>query len=250
MFDRFLVPYYFFWPIAFITFILIFFIPTTPKIKITNNELNITALVPLNNQTDRNANLLFNIYNKDNISQECKNIIINTKDQHEIKLVKKLNLTIKIIIMILFGLTVSNMILVYIMVKAGGCYDEDFGGYCQTWEHTFSCSFDDEITKQPFYMYSIWIIICFGIIIISILSISYSYVFKNKMKDYCKYELNKDYTFKNFKVSIIFLLIIISLFVVEILLCVYSICFAIFAMMRQNKSNNKTENDTKDPTKQ
>ena len=72
------------------------------------------------------------------------------------------------------------MILVFCMINCGVCYDDDYGGYCQTLESTFSFSHEDEIAREPFYVILIWIIICLSIIIISFLSIKYSYNFKKK----------------------------------------------------------------------
>ena len=218
---------------------LVFFIPTSSNIKFNNIKYNISSY----NKTHSYS--FFN-NNNDNItnslSQDCKSLIINIKNQDEIEIIKKINLAIKITIIILFGIAFLNVLLVICMVKGDGCYDEDYGGFCQTWEDTFSCAHGDKISKWPIYIYLLWIIICLGIIVLSSLSIIYSKKFKNKMKD-CNFDLGKDYTYKNVKISKAFLIIIIILFSLEIIFTVYSICFAIFAMTKTNKNKEieKTE---------
>ena len=224
-------------PIALISFVLVFFIPTSSNIKFNNIKYNISSY----NKTHSYSFFNNNNYNiTDSLSQDCKSLIIHIKNQDEIEIIKKINLAIKITIIILFSLAFLNVLLVIFMVKGGGCYEEDYGGYCQTWEDTFSLDHNDKISIWPIYIYLLWIIICLGIIALSILSIIYSKKFKNKMKD-CNFDLGKDYTYKNLKISNVFLIIIIILFLLEIIFSVYSICFAIFAMSKTNK-NKEIEN--------
>ena len=183
MFDRFLVPFYLFWPIALTSFILIFFLPTNIKIKLINDEYNISSSSLVYNQT---LNFSFNTNSdNDNIIQRCIDVISDIKKEHEIKLVKKFNLYIKIMIIILFGFTCLSVILVLLMICCDACYDDDYGGYCQTLESALSFSHEDKIAREPFYIILIWIIICLSIIIISSLSIKYSYNLRNKIEKYC-----------------------------------------------------------------
>ena len=234
MFDRFLVPFYLFWPIALTSFILIFFVPTTIKIQLINNEYNISSSSLINNQT---LNFSLNTNSDNNYTiQKCIDVISDIKKEREIKLVKKLNLYIKIMIIILFGLTCLSVILVFIMLAGDACYDDDFGGYCQSLESALSFSHEDEIAKEPFFVILIWIIICLSIIIISSLSIKYSYNLRNKIEKYCINDYGKIYTFKKFKLSRNILIVIITLFSIEIISCIYSICFAIIAIAKEKKS--------------
>ena len=234
MFDRFLVPFYLFWPIALTSFILIFFLPTNIKIKLINDEYNISSSSLVYNQT---LNFSFNTNSdNDNIIQRCIDIISDIKKEHEIKLVKKFNLYIKIMIIILFGFTCLRVILVLLMICCDACYDDDYGGYCQTLESALSFSHEDKIAREPFYIILIWIIICLSIIIISSLSIKYSYNLRNKIEKYCINDYGKIYTFKKFKLSRNILIVIIILFSIEIISCIYSICFAIIAIAKEKKS--------------
>ena len=68
MFDRFLVPYYFFWPIAVISFISVFFLPTNTKV-ILNEKYDIN----MTNYTNNNINDLYLIKNESekNITETC-----------------------------------------------------------------------------------------------------------------------------------------------------------------------------------
>jgi hypothetical protein len=61
MFVRFMVPIYCFWPIAFIGFILIFFIPIYPKVELNNKYVNITSEINSNLIIKSNNLLLENI---------------------------------------------------------------------------------------------------------------------------------------------------------------------------------------------
>ena len=59
---------------------------------------------------------------------------------------------------------------------------------------------------------------------------------------YCNFELGKDYDIDLWIVSKVFLSIIIFLYFVEILLCVYSICFAMAQFIKKSKMNkNNTD---------
>ncbi len=65
--DRFLVPYYFFWPIILISFILVFFLPTSSKIKFKN--------IKYSYNNENNSYSFFNKNNDnitDNLSENCK----------------------------------------------------------------------------------------------------------------------------------------------------------------------------------
>ena len=241
MFDRFMVPYYFFWPIAFINFVSVFFLPTNTKVILNEKyNMNITNYI-YNNINDLN---LIKKENEKNITETCKNVLIDINNQKEIYLINKFNLTIKITVFILFGLTVLNIGFVILMVKGGVCYDDDIGGYCQTWEYTFSCNKyeGDDINPHYFWIFSIFIVICLGIIFLSAFSINFSFEIKNKMILYCNFELGKDYDIDLWIVSKVFLSIIIFLYFVEILLCVYSICFAMAQFIKKSKMNkNNTD---------
>ena len=235
------IPYYYFWPIAFISFVLVFFLSTNTKVTLNKiYDINMT------NYTNNNLNnlSLFKNQNEKNITETCKHFLNDVNDQKEIYLINKFNLTIKITVFILFGLTVLNIGFVILMVKGGVCYDDDIGGYCQTWEYTFSCNKyeGDDINPHYFWIFSIFIVICLGIIFLSAFSIYFSFEVKNKMILYCNFELGKDYDIDLWIVSKVFLSIIIFLYFVEILLCVYSICFAMAQFIKKSKMNkNNTD---------
>ena len=232
-YDRFLVPYYFFWPIAMLCFVFVFFLPTSSELKIINENLNdFSKNISVNNT---NYELLL-INDKYNYTPQCLSIIKNIEDEYEVKLVNKFNLTIKIITIVLFGLVCLSIVLVIILVKGGGCYDEDFGGYCQTWEMTFSCLKypDDRINKKYFYLYTIFVLICLGIVILSILSIIFSFNFRQKIYDNWNLEFGKDYTISLWKNTPIFLGLISAFYFLEIVFCIYSICFALIKFCFKN----------------
>ena len=223
MFDRFMVPIYCFWPIAFIGFILIFFIPIYPKVELDNKYVNITSEI--------NSNLIIKSNNLllENITQECITFIDNIEDENNMKLISKFNLTIKITIIILFGFTVIFMIVAYCLVKGGGCYDEDYGGYCQTWEDTFSCNASDDEKVNKFVLVSIilFFIICTGIVVLSIMSVKYESGFEQNILDTCGFIIDEDYEISYWKAAKIILPIISSFYLIEIILCIYSLCYVI-----------------------
>ena len=223
MFDRFMVPIYCFWPIAFIGFILIFFIPIYPKVELNNKYVNITSEI--------NSNLIIKSNNLllENITQECITFIDNIEDENNMKLISKFNLTIKITIIILFGFTVIFMIVAYCLVKGGGCYDEDYGGYCQTWEDTFSCntSEDEKVNKLALVSIILFFTICTGIVVLSIMSMKYESGFEQNILDTCGFIIDEDYEISYWKAAKIILPIISSFYLIEIILCIYSLCYVI-----------------------
>ena len=223
MFDRFMVPIYCFWPIAFIGFILIFFIPIYPKVELNNKYVNITSEI--------NSNLIIKSNNLllENITQECITFIDNIEDENNMKLISKFNLTIKITIIILFGFTVIFMIVAYCLVKGGGCYDEDYGGYCQTWEDTFSCntSEDEKVDKLALVSIILFFLICTGIVVLSIMSVKYESGFEQNILDTCGFIIDEDYEISYWKAAKIILPIISSFYLIEIILCIYSLCYVI-----------------------
>ena len=223
MFDRFMVPIYCFWPIAFIGFILIFFIPIYPKVELNNKYVNITSEI--------NSNLIIKSNNLllENITQECITFIDNIEDVNNMKLISKFNLTIKITIIILFGFTVIFMIIAYCLVKGGGCYDEDYGGYCQTWEDTFSCntSDDEKVAKLALVSIILFFLICTGIVVLSIMSVKYESGFEQNILDTCGFIIDEDYEISYWKAAKIILPIISSFYLIEIILCIYSLCYVI-----------------------
>ena len=236
MFDRFMVPYYSFWPIAFISFVLVFFLQTNTKVTL-NAKYNIN----MTNYIYNNLNDLYLLKNQNekNITLTCKNFLNDINNQKEIYLINKFNLTIKITVFILFGLTVLNIAFVIFMMNSDGCYDDDIGGYCQTWEYTCSCNKyeEDDIDPQCFWVFSIFIVICLGIIFLSAFSIYFSFEIKDKMTLYCNFELGEDYYIELWIVSKAVLGIIIFLYFAEISFCVYSICFAILQFIKKSKMN-------------
>ena len=247
MYDRFMVPYYFYWPIALISFILVFFLPTNTKVILKEEyDQNIT------NYTNNNLSDLYllNSQNEKNITWTCRKFLNDINNQHEIYSNNKLNLTIKIIIFILFGFSVLNIGLVILMVKGGCCYDDDIGGFCQTWEQTFSFNpyVDDDIEPYGFWVFSIFIVICLGIIILCALSLYFSLQVKDKITLFCNLELDKDYNIDLYIVSKVFLGIIIFLYFVEILLCFYSIFFAIFQIKKGKINKNYIDSNSNSKT--
>ena len=145
------------------------------------------------------------------------------------KLISKFNLTIKITIIILFGFTVIFMIVAYCLVKGGGCYDEDYGGYCQTWEDTFSCntSEDEKVNKLALVWIILFFIICTGIVVLSIMSVKYESGFEQNILDTCGFIIDEDYEISYWKAAKIILPIISSFYLIEIILCIYSLCYVI-----------------------
>ena len=218
-----MVPIYCFWPIAFIGFILIFFIPIYPKVELNNKYVNITSEI--------NSNLIIKSNNLllENITQECITFIDNIEDENNMKLISKFNLTIKITIIILFGFTVIFMIVAYCLVKGGGCYDEDYGGYCQTWEDTFSCntSDDEKVAKLALVSIILFFLICTGIVVLSIMSVKYESGFEQNILDTCGFIIDEDYEISYWKAAKIILPIISSFYLIEIILCIYSLCYVI-----------------------
>ena len=103
-------------------------------------------------------------YKNENKTEECQKILddINSDNKKELKLIKSFNLTIKITVFVLFGFNVINVGVVFYFIHVGLCYDEDYGGRCQNWEHTFSLKFieEDEITWKCIWILFIFAIIC------------------------------------------------------------------------------------------
>ena len=128
------------------------------------------------------------------------------------------------------------------MDSVGLCYDEDIGGYCQTWEYAFSCNVyeDKDIDDEGFWAFSIFIVICLGIVVLSAFSIYFSFEVKDKMTLYCGFEFGEDYDIDSWITSKVFLGIIIFLYFVEISLCVYSICFAMQQFIKKRKMNENS----------
>ena len=223
MFDRFMVPLYFFCPIAVISFILVFFIVINPQVELINKNYKIIS------EINSNETIKINNSFRENITEKCNNFIDNIADEKNMKLIYKLNLTIKIMIIVLFGFTVLFIICIFAMVKGDGCYDDDYGGYCQTCQDTFSWNTEDEdeCSKTLFSIISVFFLICTGIVVLSILSVYYSSKFEDKMLENCGFIFDKNYKIGSWKASKIILPIISSLFLLEIIFCIYSLCYAI-----------------------
>ena len=207
MYDRFLLPYYLFWPIALLSFIFVFFLPINSEIEIYYNKNN---KISNYNKNDLNG-LLFSNY-----TEECKNFFndIENNNQKEFELIKAFNLTIKIVIIVLFGLACLNIFFVIFALYADMCYDSDNGGHCQNWEYTFSCNApdDNDFNYSCFFIMTIFLFICVGIIILSFLSINYSSEFKNKMVLLCNLKFRIDYDIHFWEYSSLFLGFIIGLY--------------------------------------
>jgi hypothetical protein len=157
-----------------------------------------------------------------------------------VNLFTKLNFAIKIIIIILFGLTIISIGFIIFMKVSGSCYDSDTGSRCQTCEKACSFGYEDydDNSIAPYLVCVLFMIIFIGIIIISALSIYFSGELENNMKTYCNYELDIDYTFQFFGISTCFLVCIIILYCVEEILCIYAIGFAIYKRNHLNNQNN------------
>ena len=102
---------FYFWPIALLSFIFVFFLPINSEIEIyytKNNKIS-------NYNTNDLNGLLFSNY-----TEECKNFFndIENNNQKEFKLIKSLNLTIKIVIIVLFGLACLNIFFVIFALYA------------------------------------------------------------------------------------------------------------------------------------
>ena len=221
MLDRFMVPYYFFWPIAVISFIVVFFLPTNNNIEIFNKDNKANAIFNME------YNLLLSEKDNKTISEECNKYITNNK---ELQLISSFNLTIKIIVFVLFGLVFINIVLFLFNLY---CCDED-DRFCQPCEYTFSFNEpeDPDFPFNCFWIFSIFSTICLGIIILSIFSIYFSSEFKSKMSLICGKEFDKDYYIKYWNTFTLFLIIIIILYLLEIIFSVYSICYGIIAFIK------------------
>ena len=208
---------------SFHWFYINIFIPIYPKVELNNKYVNITSEI--------NSNLIIKSNNLllENITQECITFIDNIEDENNMKLISKFNLTIKITIIILFGFTVIFMIVAYCLVKGGGCYDEDYGGYCQTWEDTFSCntSEDEKVNKLALVSIILFFLICTGIVVLSIMSVKYESGFEQNILDTCGFIIDEDYEISYWKAAKIILPIISSFYLLEIILCIYSLCYVI-----------------------
>ena len=121
------------------------------------------------------------------------------------------------------------MIIAYCLVKGGGCYDEDYGGYCQTWEDTFSCntSDDEKVAKLALVSIILFFLICTGIVVLSIMSVKYESGFEQNILDTCGFIIDEDYEISYWKAAKIILPIISSFYLIEIILCIYSLCYVI-----------------------
>ena len=232
------IPYYYFWPIAFISFVLVFFLSTNTKVTLNKiYDINMT------NYTNYNLNdlSLFKNQNEKNITETCKHFLNDVNDQKEIYLINKFNLTIKITVFILFGISVLSIgffyYFLYIMYLS---YYDYTGNFCKDFmQEIFSCENNDENKESlGFSVYSIIIIIiCLGIIFLSAFSIYFSLEIKDKMILYCNFELGEDYDIDFWIASKVLLGIIIVLYFFEISLCVYSICFEITLYIKKRKKN-------------
>ena len=223
------------------SFISLFFLPTDTKIILKEKyDTNITNYTNIN-LSDLS---LLKIKNGKNITEICQNFLNDVNNQKEIHLINKFNLTVKIIVFILFGLTVLNIGYVIFLVKAGGCYDEDIGGFCQSCEQALSSNpyEDDDIGTKGFWIFSIFIVICLGIIFLCTFSLNFSFEIKDKMTQYCSFEIGIDYDIDLWNVAKVFLYIIISLYSAEILVSVYSICFGIIQIIKERRSKKKKNN--------
>ena len=236
MYDRFLVPYYALWPIAFISFVFVFFIPTDSEIEITNKDYNISSIVPHNqkiNFTPKDERKL----NNNQLPDKCINFLKDPDKPDEISKVDIFDLIIKIIIFILFAISILNIICNFVMLYCDACYDSDTGGYCQNC--TMICSYEkDKDYKTDSYtiVYIVWsflFCICLLICILSGLSMNYSSKLKDKMKDYCDFKFDTDYKINKWKNAKYFLGCIIGLYSLEILLCIYSMCYFIIVNLRK-----------------
>ena len=236
---NYMVPYYLFWPIAFISFVSVFFLPTNTKVTLNENyDINIT------NYTNNNINYIFLLKSKNgkNITETCKNFLNDVNNQKEIYLINKFNLTIKITVIILFGITVLSIGLVVYTEHIGLFDDYIFDNFFEKWEHCYSCkslygSYSG-MSSKFFRVLSIFIIICLGIIFLSAFSIYFSIEVKDKMTIYCGFELGEDYNIDLWITSKAFLGIIIFLYCFEISLCVFSICFGIAQFIKERRKIN------------
>ena len=249
MFDRFLVPYYGLWPIAFITFVMAFFLSTDSEVEITNKNYNISSIYLNSNLTktlkdkieETKNNIKIINQNDIEISDECIDLLKNIDKTNEIEKVDLFNLIIKITIFIIFGLVIINIICNIAMVYSGACYDEDTGGYCQNCSQFCSSEKDPNSNCDDYWCISIILafLFCinFLICISSVFSLNYSSKFKNKMKDYCNFEFDTDYSINKWKASKILLGFILGLYLVEILLCIYSPVLTSFSVSQKIKIN-------------
>ena len=223
-----MIPYNYFLPISLISFILVFFLPTNTQVTLNKKyDINMT------NYTNNNLNdlSLFKNKNEKNITETCKNFLNDTNNKKEIYLINKFNLTIKI-----FILCILNH------------YDDDnTEGICEGLMcDFFSCEIDEyeNMGPQGFSGYSIFIIICLGIIFLSAFSIYFSLEIKDKMIQYCNFELGEDYDIDLWIISKVLLGIMIALYFIEISLCVYSICFGMILFIKKRKMNlNNLDNE-------
>ena len=232
-----MIPCIYFWPITFISFVLVFFLSTNTKV-ILSKKYDINMI----NYTNYNLNdlSLFNNQNEKNITETCKNFLNDVNNQNEIYLINKFNLAIKITVFILFGITILSIGFLFLLLYILDRYDDDYtGNFCEDITINFSCKNDDDENMGPqgFSFYSILMIICLGILFLSAFSIYFSLEIKDKMTLYCNFELGEDYDIDLWIVSKVLLGIIIVLYFFEISLCVYSICFGITRFIKKRKMN-------------
>ena len=158
-------------------------------------------------------------------------------------MINKFNLTIKIIVFILIGITVLSIGFLFCTLYILNDSDDDYAGdLCEDFmKEFFSCKNDeydyDNMGPQGFSGYSIFIIICLGIIFLSAFSIYFSVEIKDKLTLYCNFELGEDYDIDLWTASKVLLGIIIALYFYEISFCVYSICFGITLFIKKKKMN-------------
>ena len=227
------------------SFISLFFLPTDTKIILKEKyDTNITNYTNIN-LSDLS---LLKIKNGKNITEICQNFLNDVNNQKEIHLINKFNLTVKIIVSILFVLTVLNIGYMIFLVKVGLCYDDDIGGYCQTCEQALSFNPDeeDDIGTKGFWIIPIFIVIFLGITFLCGFSLKFSFEIKDKMTLYCSFELGEDYDIDSWNVAKVFLYIIISLYSAEILVSDYTICFGIIQIIKERISKKNKNNQDKE----
>ena len=250
MYDRFLIPCFFFWPIVIISFIFIFLIPTNSKLEIINVDYKNLAnfyegsdskfnLILFGNFSAKEKEIKEEIINsvfpnenyKKLLSDKCYNYL-KFNDKDEIKKINLFNKAIKIIVIALFPLICLN-IGIYRFCKYLIEYDGEIEDKC---EYTFTIMHDEEHDIDYRNYWFIYIFLFFyisfslTIVILSGYSIDYSSQFKNKILKICNFKFEKDYTIKKWRVSIPFLSIILALYLLEVLFCIYSICYHLIAL--------------------
>jgi len=223
MFDRFLVPYYFCFPIIFLSFIFVFFLPTSTDVAMKANKNGQLHFII------NDINIMLNERDPMNVTEECQNFIDTLDNNKNLQSIKKFSWAVKITVFILLGLACLNFAAFLFVCQSGFCLDENEDDRFSSVYPAFSCNFSyDKISYAFASIVFAFTIICLGVVFLSILIICRMSIFKSQFRDYCQFELNRDYEIKYWKRAAGFAYTIIVLFGLEIFFGMYSLIYGIY----------------------